>query len=224
MAGDLEIDLRSELGLDIARVGLQSSSCGRRPGRGPGRGPPGRRPPPPGRRPGGRPPPNSNNNGFTGPFGANLGTVATAGERRHCIAGKELSQPYARGWGAVLLLPTTPKFSVLKNNCIILLPHFILSSDNYVDDWRATEAPIGFIIVKNFSNRHGWLCRGPGCSARLQLCGRTPWWKMNWNSSILPQLNKQKNTVDIFFFPLLLSVIGPKSTLSWMYRVDHIST
>merc|ERR1712198_473243 len=56
---------------------------GRRPGRGPGRGPPGRgppgrRPPPPGGRPGGRPPPN-NNNGFTGPFGANLGTVATAG-------------------------------------------------------------------------------------------------------------------------------------------------
>ena len=82
MAGDLEIDLRSELGLDIARVGLQSSSCGRRPGRGPGRGPPGRRPPPPGGRPGGRPPPN-NSNGFNGPFGGNLGTVAAAGERIH---------------------------------------------------------------------------------------------------------------------------------------------
>merc|ERR1711970_636393 len=51
---------------------------GRRPGRGPGRGPPGRRPPPPGGRPGGRPPPN-NSNGFNGPFGGNLGTVAAAG-------------------------------------------------------------------------------------------------------------------------------------------------
>ena len=49
-------------------------------GRGRGRGPPGRRPPPPGGRPGRRP--NNNNNGFTGPFGGNLGTVATAGTER----------------------------------------------------------------------------------------------------------------------------------------------
>ena len=51
----------------------------RGPGRGRGRGPPGRRPPPPGGRPGPGRRPNNNNNGFTGPFGGNLGTVATAG-------------------------------------------------------------------------------------------------------------------------------------------------
>merc|ERR1712192_27562 len=39
---------------------------------------------------------------------------------------------------------------------------------------------------------HCWLCGRSRCSACLQLCGRTTWWKMNWNSSNLPQLNKQK--------------------------------
>merc|ERR1712032_799265 len=72
---------------------------GRRPGRGPGRGPPGRRPPPPGRRPGGRPPPN-NNNGFTGPFGANLGTVATAGTAG--IVGGLAAQPVSNFVGGLL--------------------------------------------------------------------------------------------------------------------------
>ena len=51
-------------------------------GRGRGRGPPGRRPPPPGGRPGPGRRPNNNNNGFTGPFGGNLGTVATAGTEK----------------------------------------------------------------------------------------------------------------------------------------------
>merc|ERR1711953_429220 len=55
--------------------GVPVPQRGRRPGRGPGRGPSGRRPPP-GGWPGRRPP--NNNNGFTGPLGGNLGTVATA--------------------------------------------------------------------------------------------------------------------------------------------------
>merc|ERR1712032_1063373 len=63
---------------------------GRRPGKGPGRGPPGRRPPPP----------NNNNNGFTGPFGANLGTVATAGTAG--FVGGLAAQPVSNFVGGLL--------------------------------------------------------------------------------------------------------------------------
>merc|ERR1712083_843564 len=77
--------------------GVPVPQRGRRPGRGPGRGPPGRRPPP-GGRPGRRPPPP--NNGITGPFGGNLGTVATAGAAG--FTGGLLAQPAANFVGSLL--------------------------------------------------------------------------------------------------------------------------
>merc|ERR1712184_49919 len=65
-------------------------------GRRPERGPPGRRPPP-GRQPGG--PQQNNNNGFTGPFGGNVGTAAVAGTAG--FAGGLLAQPVANAVGGL---------------------------------------------------------------------------------------------------------------------------
>ena len=83
MAGDLnafEVIIgigRFKDGFVIQRISYARRPGRAPPGRGPGRGPPGRRPPP-GRLPGG--PQQNNNNGFTGPFGGNVGTAAVAGE------------------------------------------------------------------------------------------------------------------------------------------------